>query len=778
MLKRSGIDVTEPSKRVKTDPEVDKPAPLTKGASFILVDSGTPHASLGKGIKVRLRPWILTESQGGTINRIAINGRTPSPFGKAMGDHTVAWQVVVDEIHARLYGQTVDAAMATLKAEHESASGWMKTRGTPGKLLLRELDDIAPRWLRLEDATYYVNKHLQAAVASSKADVKRRKLTLALAYHLAYLNYLPFGTVPAKSALGSHGSAEGTHRAALVTYEKGRRDARLKAAREKLERQAAKSPLPDEDGPELMQTDDPDPAEIERLEMERRAAAAPGLLTALWGLFDFSAALRESHLEYALLGSIAINATISHDAIKTQYDLLIGIATKFRDDGAADDAQKKLNAINTKATELQEKAVYEGFRYAAGLIRDYSKDLTGTLLGSARTRKSVGGKIVVSERLNGAMTGATQTLEEIKLRATGAPGRAALVLSALLRRHLTALAAAYPNSVRDSGLLKPTAADAAYAKLAETVRATPQYQAGGTKVGEVLTALKDPFLANFASSGTGTVAIATSESADDWIVDAGNSGLVVTWNATKHEMEVNGRAPAPEGVQGMGSHTTAWVLECQALNAIIGGATDPVDVLYNLRGAVLEDLDGKVIKLDELLPAAQLEGNQLTSLFKSAADVLGATTDTGIEAAARAYLEFRNLLPFATVDEGTRTGRGEGSSITMASLFDGDSLAEAAGNIADALKNAKQAQEIAAALMSASDELSEAAKSKDSKWPDEVKEAAKAAARRLAKRSKVLGNAITDKSGYDEDKANADRDRIGRIRKAEHKLVYELVYRT
>lgn len=756
------------SKRVKQD----APAPFNRGVSFLLVDSGKPHRELGKGIKVRLRPWITTETIGKTINRIAINGRTPSPFGKAMGDHTVAWQVVVDEIHARLYGLTLDAAMSTLREEHSKASEWMKKRGTPGKLLLRELDDIASRWLRLEDATYHVNRHLTAGMATgANADLKRRRLTLALSHHLAYVNYLPFETVPAKSAIGSHGSAEGTHRATLVNYEKGRRKARIDAQAV----EASKSPLPLDPVPQVS------PVEAERVRAEaekarveaekaRIALVKPELLKSIWTLFDFKAALRESHLEYALLGSIVTNASDSYDATKAQYDRLKVIALEFQAGKFAEDALKNLGDIRDKAIALHRGATYVAFRYAAGLVRDSAKDLGDTLAEGTRRKKSVGKRIANDDSLSGAVDDANQTLTEIRQRAATAPDRAARVLSALLRRHLTALAAAYPNTVRDTGLLLTTPAASAYAKLAAVVQETDEYKAGGTAAVKVLTDLKDPFIAYF---GDAAIAIAAS---DEWIVDAGNSGLVVTWNPTGRMMDVNGRAPAPEGVQGMGSHTTAWVLECLALNAIIGGVTDAADIISNLRDAVIPDLGGKIIKLDELLPAAQLEGNQLFSLFKAAADVLGTNPQTGqeaAEAAARSYLEFRNLLPFATVDEGNRGGHSESAEASMKDLFDQGSLTQAVTNIADALKDAKRAQEIATALGAAAKTLRDEVGSEDNKWPDQVKEAATASASRLAKRSRNLGRAIADKA-LDENDADRAAKRIMDTREAEHRKVFRL----
>lgn len=767
--------VVDPSKRARTT----GPALLARGASFILAGKPEAHPELGEGIKVRIRPLITTKIDDGKINKIAISGRTPSPFGKAMGDHTVAWQAVVDELHARLYGQTLGDAAGILGQEHDHASGWMKTSGTPGKLLLRELDDVASRWLRLEDATYHATKHLDAATSTADESVMRRELGLALAYHLAFVNYLPFETVEAKSALGSHGSAEGRHRATLVAYEQERRKARLEA-------EAAKAPLPPDDDTTMQLEQDPAAverarlaeAERARVEAERAAEAEkariarvkPGLTEALWALFDFKAALRASHLEYALVPSIATGAKTTSAAIDDLCNRLIDIATAFKDAGTAVDASTNLDAINKKAAALHgQPGIYEAFRHAAALARDYSKELYDIQLAGLRSKKAIGKKIATNGRLTGAVDNARQVSAEIEERAKAAPDRAARVLSALLRRHLTALAAAYPNSVRDSGVLLTTPAASAYAKLAAVVQGTGEYTAGGPTAVKVLTDLKDPFIANF---GDAAIEAAAGE-ADAWIIDAGNSGLVVTWNAVAGKMDVNGRAAAPEGVAGMGSHTTAWVLECLALNAIIGDARLPADILTNLREAVLEDLDGPILELDELLPAAQLEGDQLISLFQKATDVLNATAQTDPGVMARSFLEFRNLLPFATVDEGSRGGHAEDAQATMDALFDKGSLKDAAGNIVDALKDATRAKEIAVALEAAAKGLRAETKNTGNKWPDDVTHAAEASVRRLARRSRTLGKSIMDKA-LDE----ADADRIGKriydTRWAEHQQVFAL----
>ncbi|HEY1669719.1 MAG TPA: hypothetical protein VGG54_28820, partial [Trebonia sp.] len=81
-----------------------------RSSSFVMYGTGNPHPELGAGIVVGLRPLVTTD-ENGKISKVSINGRTPSPFGRAMGDHTVAWQLLVDEVHASLYGKSLSDAI-------------------------------------------------------------------------------------------------------------------------------------------------------------------------------------------------------------------------------------------------------------------------------------------------------------------------------------------------------------------------------------------------------------------------------------------------------------------------------------------------------------------------------------------------------------------------------------------------------------------------------------------------------------------------------------------
>lgn len=761
---------------------------LHRGVSLIMSGSGKPH-NLGRGAKVRLRP-LITLDKDDRIDQVAVCGRTPSPFGKAMGDHTVAWQAVVDEVHALLYGKSLAEATKSLKDAHEDASAWMKSRGTLGKQLLRYLEDNTPRWNRLEDATFHATEHLGKAEVAMDKTTGRRELALALAYHLAYLNYLPFGTVPARSARGSHGSAEGRHRGVLVAYEQDRRAAAeqakqaKQAERARLEAEAARAPLPS--GPERMQTDEDDvrereaarvraeaerarAAEEERVELERIAAVSQPLLNAQWALFDFAGAFRAADLEYVLRPSAATTAAATAQKIADLAADLKALAKTLEARGSAVflEVQTKLEHIEQDADTLaQTPGTFEAFARAARAIRDCSRALSRAAGESDRALKSTAKKTPVNKALTGGLDATADEAAYIQAAAKAAPDRAARVLGTLLRRHMTALAAAYPSSVTDGGLLGDDHAASAYAQLYRKLLAS-EYSPDLAATTAALAKLKKDFTAAF---GEEVVEVADSNA---WVADADSSALVVVWDSRTQTMTVNGRAAAPEGVAGMGSHTTAWKLEVQSLNAIIDGALDDATRRTRLRVAVQEDLVGDVIQLDKFLPADQLEGNQLIDLFEAAASIVNTEE---AEEAARCSLEFRNMLPFATVDEGDRAGHGEGSSgITLMGMYDKKALHAAADGVAQAMKDEDQVERISLALDSAAGRLKDEMKDTDNTWPEVVRKAARASAARLIKQSTSLGEQLDDDE-LDEEAADGAAIRIKDTRWDEHQRVWELVY--
>jgi hypothetical protein len=740
-----------------------KKAALGTAGSFIIAAQGKAHPELPAGARVRLRP-LVTIGEGGRIDGIAVSGRTPSPFGKAMGDHTVAWQAVVDEVHACLYGKDLPVAIAALRQMHHEAWDWMTTRGTPEKLLLRDLGaGMAPRWQRLEDAVYHTTEHLNNADQATGTRDALAELARAIAYHLTYLNYLPFATVPAKSARGSHGSAEGWYRSVLTNYELSARTcgaARAQAAAAAAQAQAGA--LPPEQAQAVAQA--ADQADTERL------AQVQYLAPALWALFDFAAALRESHIEHVLRPSIALDVENEFTAIQNLAERMKAAASQLTQAApralaqAAARVRDQLADVETQAEKIQQTAAYETFREAAGLIMDNSRVITSSL-GELDELKEIARENATDPVLDRALKDAQETVAEIKKISQAAPDRAPRVLSILLHRHLQAVATAYPTAITDSGVLKPAVGAAAVTRLENALTADPDY--APYAAGQALAVLKDGVKNQFDTMETITVA-----TDNEWVADAGTSPLVVTWDAATTTMTVNGRAPAPQGVAGMGCHTTAWILECQALNALIrrGRKADPP---AKLAAAVLVDLAQEVAKLDELLPADQLEGGQLTELYQAAADVVAAKAP---EQAGRSFLEFRNLMPFATVDEGDRGGHQERADASVDQLFDKKALNQCAETITSTLEDVDATKRLSVALATVADQLDAEAKKKDTDaWPPKVKTAARRSIKRLRQRAKLLTEQLDD-GQLDADAARTDATAITNVRWDEHRRVYKLVH--
>ncbi|MFI6600666.1 hypothetical protein ACIBHX_30845 [Nonomuraea sp. NPDC050536] len=105
-----------------------------------------------------------------------------------------------------------------------------------------------------------------------------------------------------------------------------------------------------------------------------------------------------------------------------------------------------------------------------------------------------------------------------------------------------------------------------------------------------------------------------------------------------------------------------------------GGDSDETSAGHEAGSALEKDLESAVIKLDALLPLAQLEGGQLGALFDAA---LATLTEPTAGESATAYLTFRNLLPYATVDTGDRGGHGERADGTLRGNYDADALGDA-----------------------------------------------------------------------------------------------------
>src|ERR1700761_6495524 len=235
---------------------------------------------LPKGAVVHLKPRVVLDAKA--ISRIEVSGRTPSPFGSRMGDHTVAWQVLVDALCASLYDLPLTEAINKLDALQKYASQWMPDEKSQMRRLLRLVDK--PRALadRLEDAAGRFDECLKAARSGIDEPAICQHLGQAIAYHLAYLNYLPFATVPAASQRGSPGGTEGHFRRTLLAFESGGPSAKPELEMEDLAGEKMNEKSDEED-------------EIDLIDRRRRQ-----LTEALWGMFAFDAAIRESDIELAI----------------------------------------------------------------------------------------------------------------------------------------------------------------------------------------------------------------------------------------------------------------------------------------------------------------------------------------------------------------------------------------------------------------------------------------------------------------------------------------------
>jgi hypothetical protein len=740
---------------------------LARTDSSILVVA--EHTDLPVGAQIRLRPNVVAGDDT-RVRKVEVSSRTPSPFGKAMGDHTVAWQLLVDAVHATVHGELLANAIEQLRIEHEARTEWMIRPGSQGLLLLRDLDDIAARRPRLEDAAFRASRHLQQA-AQYQLDGNMAAATSslggAIACHLAFLNYLPFGTVPAKSARGSHGSAEGRHRAVLVGWEQERR-----AWRAEQERLAEKART----GTEAERLAEPErKRQAEEAAAIRRGAAAPELRKALWGLFDFRAAMREATVEYLLNPADAKTVLAESRELRAENTDMGVLARDLNQDTGSLTIEQldRLQRIRKTVAGIEAASNYADIRLAAGRIKGAAESfIDGQSMAQKRSRLKRANDAAKDEKVAAALTGAEETAAALATLVTGAPARAARVLSAVLHKHMRYTARAYPDSVTDSKFLYPTPAEAALEQLWLAMEA--EYSELMPAATDQITELAKAFTNGFGTL-TGGIVVATGNS---WVTAAGAEPLVTGWNAATRVLTINGRADAPPGVRGMGSHSTAWVVESMALRNTLRDTALDNEAVEALQSEAGDDFEREVIKLDRLLPADQLEGGQVVLCFEAAADVYRAAD---VATAARAHLRFRNLLPYATVDAGSRAGHGEREDATLAETYDRDSLDEAADLVKDALQDELQASRLAKALTAAAAEL-EAERLKDgaSAWPEEVKKAAKDSVKRLSARSSAISklalstarNRVQDIA----DDAEWAKATISKARYAEHKRVYEIAH--
>lgn len=715
---------SEREKRTKADTDVTmaetRPA-LIRQPSLLQAQAHTGSPA------VTLRPRLMMD--GNRIDRVIISRlqRTPSPFTGRMGDHTVAWQAVVDSVHALLHGMTLDEAVTALRGRQDAAAAWMGRRGSDERKLLTLLEDAVDRRPLLENAAYQASTFLNGAAAARTDADKQSQLEQAIAWHLTYVNYLPFATVPAKSSRGSRGSGEGTRRMALLGIEQA--------------------------GP-------PKPAEA-------RAASADDIVDTLWRMFAFDAALREANAEMALKPATVVQTSDTQKALSylaaqcvAHIDavLIRGPKTKARSpkrwDGMAAPVAPALTLIQISAMakpyadkdeeygELSKLA--QRIRDAAGKLDrlDGGQQFIKTLDELYDYRDSISSASVLAAQLNADVTEQSKT----------AVPDAALILAHLLHDHQVTVARAYPRSVIISEFLRPSHLEAAITRLREVIA-----QDIASPDGKKMKELEEAVEKNIA--GLGQPAIAT---VNGWAAGAASEELVVSYSPGQN-LSVNGRAPAPAGVAGMGAHTTAWVVECMATAALVIDAmkagADPVQAF---KDEVKRDLVEGPITLDCLLPTGQLAGGQLESILDAALAVLSATQ---VADAATSYLVFRNVLPYATVDGGERIGHGEREDATKEETLDGDALREAAETQAEMLIDDTRRASSSAVLVRIANRLS---LHPDPSWNDkeEVKDAKEAMVARLRAQAALQQSEVPDR--------NDIIDTIRACRRKEHARIYQL----
>jgi hypothetical protein len=725
----------------RTGTEILEPAGLPPAARSALKRTLTSlglvqHTDLPARAVVRLHPRLeLGPDQRITALVISRLQRTPSPFKGRMGDHTVAWQAIVDAMHSMVHGLTVPEAVVVLKERQSVVSSWMGDTASHGTKLLNQLEDRAERTMLLEDAGWRVHSRLTREAAT--AAERQADLEVAIAHHLAYVNYLPFATVPARSARGSRGSGEGTYRAAVLDLEKS-------------------------GPPDLVR---PAPADI---------GGPDAVKAALWRLFAFDAAIREADLTFALQKSAMT------DVIGTNKDLAplaqaaadaCDVVLLTRPFARKCERQRiwaahaavlpvPVPALSTDevlkgikpflASSKDEDGQYAAFSKLALKIKE-AAEKSGSApdpISAAEHRAVEDARLAVSTQL----AAAAELEADLRARAD-ALSSAAEILAHLLHDHQVTVAQAYPYTVKAAQFLSPDPTTAAVDRLTAAIteavpKADPALSADLIKAVRAIHPTLQP-----------TPQPARS---NRWVAAAATTELAVVF-PSGGPLTVTGRAPAPPAVAGMGSHTTAWVVERLAADALASGARGGVPgILTALHAQAARDLKGEVMALDWLLPREQLLAGQLQSIFDAALDLFNARD---VPTAATAYLTFRNLLPFATLDAGDRGGHGESMKASKEQLFDRASLQTAAGLRADELMDPKRRPAAARALTKVASAL-HTEPNPDWALRTEVREAVAASIVRLKEASADLSSGVPD--------GKALADLIEDVRSAEHDYTHQI----
>ncbi|MFC4012711.1 hypothetical protein ACFOY2_36145 [Nonomuraea purpurea] len=586
--------------------------------------------------EVHLRPHVAVK--GDMIESIAFGRtRTPSPFGNRMGDHTGSWTSVVDSVHALLYGKPIKETVRLLRDKQRNAEAWMSDEHSVGMKLWRTLEpaDQDKRQGALEHYAHQVDdllKRAEDALSRPPTDEAGREapdlLSKAIGYHLAYRNFLPYATVPAKSQTGSKGAGEGSARAKVLAVER-HPEATLSPDKQKETRES------------------------------------------LWGLFSMEAAVREADIERVVAPTRT--EKISQDIGEAQKLSASAreLISRFLipDAGAAKKRRKMTPKIDDQFA-AETETISKKAKELADLDTGYPelREMTTQVIQTVRLLTTLTLEVQPKDsdllkeyddalnRRSGELGALKKSLDDSEALENGA-----LILAHLLYEHQTAVAGAYPTAVKKSGFLTEDAAKAAADRLRDYLSADKRMAAEP----DAIRKLTDLVEKLHATLGPRPTPAADSK----WVADSSTDSLVVTFDGK--EPDIQGRAAGPRGVEGHGSHTTAWMTEVDAVKRM-AATSGREGIAERLGKEVATALKGELMtKLAVLLPAEQLAGGQLSAIFDAATNVMAAKSP---EKSIEAYLTFRNLLPYSTVDAGDRGGHGERRGAKASVLFDEESL--------------------------------------------------------------------------------------------------------
>ncbi|MQY08899.1 hypothetical protein [Actinomadura macrotermitis] len=645
--------------------------------------------------------------------------RTPSPFGAKMGDHTSSWAGVVDSIHAGVFGKTLDGAVQELRDRQDAADKWMDgplpNGADPPVLKLWKMLDEADRNARHDLVQGYAfrvrseldkaDKIIKAAAAAGRpltaAETNEvgAHLSEALGHHAAYRNMLPLATVPAAADRGSIGSGEGTHRNNVLAIDIAMNE----------RRKDPNAPLPSADAVKK---------------------AGEGL----HAMFSMSAATREARLGEALKPQELKKTKADMEAIsRYTRELRGGIAaavlpptaanggtgvkriTQLTTPGALKDLAEHLKKLTEedpanpnpadKVTAFTDEHKNDPENALAGLARD-GIWVVNELERLAALPKPPAGELNTLRKRAETLAVWHDGLDDVitRLSRPEADVRAdtALMLAHMINDHQGNMATAYPEAVKATGFLQDAAGNVDPAAAArEMLR---KYIADGEAAGtlKVEQGERDNLLAAFDAAYASLNHTPKIAADSRWVVGSRNTGLVV---GIRNDVPmILGRAAAPPGIDGMGAHITAWKTETDAVKSMVekvraNGGGD-AEIIDRFKTETENDLKGKLMtELAPALPSGQLDKGQLRRIADAAYAVRAADTP---EKAIQAYLTFRNVLPFATVDSGGRSGHGESRATVAKGTFDEVALGDEA-----ALRAAAFARDAAGQITAAKEAIAD-----------------------------------------------------------------------